>query len=95
MLLQAVEESTAITEIVSLFWILVVVLLAPLLSRLSRGVVPEVVLLLAFGVLIGPSVLDIASAEGGVELISELGLGLLFLLAGYEIKPQLLVSKTG
>ncbi|MGB3185813.1 MAG: cation:proton antiporter [Ornithinimicrobium sp.] len=95
MLLPTVAESTSTTEIVSMFWILLAVALAPLVSRLTRGVVPEVVLLLAFGVLIGPSLFDIASAEGGVALISELGLGMLFLLAGYEIEPELLVSKTG
>lgn len=95
MVLQVVEESTATAEIVSMFWILVAVLLAPLLSRLCRGVIPEVVLLLAFGVVIGPSLLQIASAQSGVALVSELGLGMLFLLAGYEINPRLLVSRTG
>jgi len=95
MLHPSLQDTTTSTEIISTFWILVVVLLAPVLSRLTRGVVPEVVLLLALGVLLGPSVLGIASSEGGVSLISELGLGLLFLLAGYELKPELLFSRTG
>lgn len=95
MLHPSLQDSTTTTEITSTFWILLVVLLAPLLSRLARNRVPDVVLLLALGVLIGPSVAGIASTNGGVELISELGLGLLFLLAGYELEPQLLVSRTG
>ncbi len=95
MILPAAVESTSTSEIVSMFWILLAVALAPLLSRLTRGVIPEVVLLLAFGILIGPSLLNIASAEGGVSLVSELGLGMLFLLAGYEIRPQQLISKNG
>ncbi|MGB7448683.1 MAG: cation:proton antiporter [Ornithinimicrobium sp.] len=95
MLHPSLQDSATSTEIVSTFWILLAVLLAPLLSRLSRNRLPEVVLLLVLGVLIGPSVSRIASADGGVALISELGLGLLFLLAGYELDPDLLVSRTG
>lgn len=81
--------------IVSMFWILLAVFLAPLIARMLRGFVPDVVLLLAFGVLIGGHGLGVASTAGGVELVSELGLGLLFLLAGFEIDPRSLGGRQG
>ena len=46
----------------SLFWIALVAVVAPLLSGLvPRRLVPEAVLLLAFGVVIGPHVLGLAT----------------------------------
>jgi NhaP-type Na+/H+ or K+/H+ antiporter len=46
----------------SLFWIALVAVAAPLLSGLvPRRLVPEAVLLLAFGVVIGPHVLGLAT----------------------------------
>ena len=52
------------------------------------GKVPEVVLLLVLGVVIGPNVLDLAVTGEGVEMLRELGLGMLFLLAGYESRSR-------
>jgi Kef-type K+ transport system membrane component KefB len=67
----------------SLFWIALCAVLAPLLAGLVlRNKVPEVVLLLVLGVLIGPNVLELAVAGEGVTMLRELGLGMLFLLAG-------------
>lgn len=80
----------------SIFWIAVCAVLAPLLAALLlRGKVPEVVLLLVLGVLIGPNALDLAVTGEGVEMLRELGLGMLFLLAGYEIEVDELVGKGG
>ena len=63
----------------SLFWIALVAVVAPLLSGLvPRRLVPEAVLLLAFGVVIGPHVLGLATGEA-VEAFRELGLGMLFI----------------
>ncbi|MFI1464177.1 cation:proton antiporter [Nocardia carnea] len=83
------------SAIVSLFWIAAAAVAAPLLSRLLRGLIPDVVLLLGLGVVLGPHVLAFAGTGGGVELLSELGLGMLFLLAGYELDPKLLGGKPG
>ncbi|MGX1807218.1 cation:proton antiporter [Nocardia sp. NPDC055321] len=80
---------------VSLFWIALAAVLAPLVSRLLRGVVPAVVLLLLAGVAVGPFALGWAGTAGGVDLLSELGLGMLFLLAGYELDPKLLGGRSG
>lgn len=89
------ETAGEISGIISLFWILLAVFLAPILARLLRSFVPDVVLLLAFGALIGPHGLGLAATSGGVDLVSELGLGLLFLLAGMEIKPASLGGRQG
>nr|WP_040748020.1 cation:proton antiporter [Nocardia transvalensis] len=83
------------SAIVSLCWIGAVAVAAPILSRLVRGAVPSVVLLLVFGVLLGPHSLGWADTAGGVDLLSELGLGMLFLLAGYELDPRLLGGRSG
>ena len=85
-------EATA----VSLFWIVLCAVAAPLLAGLvPRRLVPEVVLLLVFGMIIGPNVLDLAVLDGGIEALQELGLGLLFLLAGYEIEVKQLTGRGG
>jgi Kef-type K+ transport system membrane component KefB len=47
--------------------------------------VPVVVVELALGVLIGPQVADLAKVDEFTEFFSDLGLGMLFFFAGYEI----------
>jgi Kef-type K+ transport system membrane component KefB len=52
----------------------------------ARGVfVPVVVVELALGVLIGPQLLDLADVNSFTEFFADLGLGMLFFFAGYEI----------
>jgi Kef-type K+ transport system membrane component KefB len=52
----------------------------------GRGLfIPVVVLELTLGVLVGPQVLDIAHVNAFTEFFSDLGLGMLFFFAGYEI----------
>ena len=80
----------------SIFWISLCAVLAPMLSGIVfRHRVPEVVLLLVLGVLIGPYVLEIAVMSEGVDVLRELGLGMLFLLAGYELEPAELTGRGG
>ena len=65
-----------------MFWIAVCAVVAPLLAGLlPRRLIPEVVLLLALGVVIGPGVLGLAAVGEGLEVLRELGFGMLFLLA--------------
>jgi Kef-type K+ transport system membrane component KefB len=59
--------------------------LAPLVSGLLSRRVPQVVILIVGGILIGPEVLGWADPQG-LELVSNVGLGFLFLLAGYELE---------
>ena len=80
----------------SLFWITLCGALAPLVvGTVLRRKVAEVVVLLGLGVLIGPHVLDLAVTDEGVSVLRELGLGMLFLLAGYEIELDELVGSGG
>jgi len=46
---------------------------------------PVVVVELFFGILVGPEVLDIAVTDEFIDFFSNLGLGMLFFFAGYEI----------
>jgi len=80
----------------SLFWIVACAVIAPLLAGLfPRKLVPEVALRLVAGIVIGPHVFDIAVEGSEIELLRDLGLGLLFLLAGYEIDTAEITGRGG
>jgi Kef-type K+ transport system membrane component KefB len=80
----------------SFAWITVVAAVAPLLAGLLPGPrIPEVVLLLALGIVIGPYGVDVAASSAPIELLSQLGLATLFLLAGIEVEPAILRSVDG
>lgn len=80
----------------SVFWISLAMVAAPLLARLVRGrLVPEVVLLLGLGLVIGPFALDLAGIDPAIGMLRELGLAMLFLLAGYEIDIAELTGGAG
>ena len=51
----------------------------------KRFAVPVVVIELVLGILIGPEVLDLAQNDPTTEFLGDLGLGMLFFFAGYEI----------
>ena len=71
---------------VSLLCIVAVTLLAPLLSwGVPRRMLPETVLLILGGVVIGPGALGIAHIGRDIGFLRELGVAFLFLMAGYEI----------
>lgn len=60
----------------------------------ARFRLPQVVVLLAGGVIIGPEVLHLSS-PADVGLLSDLGMGFLFLLAGYELDPGIARQPAG
>jgi Kef-type K+ transport system membrane component KefB len=69
--------------------------LTPLLVALLPGPkIPQVVVFLLGGILIGPHVLGVAETNN-IQLLSDVGLGFLFLLAGYELDPLLLRQRPG
>ena len=79
----------------SLFVVVVVAALAPLVvGLLPRLRLPQVVVLIVGGVVIGPQVLGLAQT-GSIELLSNVGLGFLFLLAGYELDLTLFRQRAG
>jgi Kef-type K+ transport system membrane component KefB len=69
--------------------------LTPLVAGLlQRPRVPQVVLLILGGILVGPQVFGWADPDS-IELISNVGLGFLFLLAGYELELDLFRERSG
>src|SRR3954452_14465117 len=79
----------------SLFVVAVVAALAPIVvGVLARLRVPQVVVLILGGILIGPQVLHWADPSS-IELIANVGLGFLFLLAGYELDLALFRRQAG
>ena len=78
----------------TLLWVCAVAATAPILQVFLRGRLPQVVLLLLGGVLIGPQALGLGHPET-IGIFSEVGLGFLFLIAGYEVEPRLLREQQG
>jgi Kef-type K+ transport system membrane component KefB len=62
-----------------------VALLSPLIVRLARLPVPEIVLQIVLGITIGPQVLDWADVDASVRVPSLLGWAFPLLLSGIEI----------
>lgn len=84
-----------LTDLEGLLVVAVVSALAPLVVALIPGrLVPQVVVLIIGGILVGPHGFDLASPSE-VELIANVGLGFVFLLAGFEIDPRILVARPG
>src|SRR5436190_18486134 len=62
--------------------------IAGTLSAVAAGrsvFIPVVVVELMLGVVIGPQALDLAHVNGFTDFFADLGLGMLFFFAGYEI----------
>lgn len=78
----------------SLLLVMVVAALAPIVSRLVPGRPPQVLFLILGGIVIGPHVLHLANGTD-VQLLADLGLGFIFLLAGYELDPRVLRERAG
>lgn len=83
-------------ELISLFFVSLGALLCPIVSSLlPNRIIPETVFLLMVGMLLGPNVANIIQTGDALSLLSDLGLGFLFLLAGYEIDVAELSGKGG
>ncbi|MBB3675185.1 cation:proton antiporter [Modestobacter versicolor] len=84
-----------VTSIDTLAAVAAVALVAALLvGLLPRLPIPQVVLLLAGGALIGPDGLGLGS-PADVRVLADVGLGFVFLLAGYEIDLRLFREDAG
>ena len=72
----------------TLFAVSLIAALAPIIcAALRRPRLPQVVVLIFCGVLIGPQVIGLQNTES-IKLISNVGLGFLFLLAGTSSTPS-------
>jgi Kef-type K+ transport system membrane component KefB len=66
--------------------VLVAMIAATSVALLPRQFAPPVVVVeLLLGIVIGPQVLDLAQVDDFIQFFSNLGLGMLFFFAGYEI----------
>ncbi len=84
------------TDLISLFAIALTAFICPVISALiPKKLIPETVFLLVVGMLLGPNVFNAARPDAAISLLSDLGLGFLFLLAGYEIDPKKLSGHQG
>jgi Kef-type K+ transport system membrane component KefB len=79
----------------TLLAVTLVAAIAPVLAAALPGKrVPQVVILIFLGILIGPHGLGLADTQS-IQLLSNIGLGFLFLLAGYELDPHLFRERPG
>src|SRR5262245_39153725 len=83
------------TGLQALLAVALIAALAPaIVGALPGPRVPQVVMLIVSGIVIGPSGLGLADTKS-LTLLSNVGLGFLFLLAGYELDPALLRERAG
>jgi Kef-type K+ transport system membrane component KefB len=79
----------------SLLVVTLVAALTPMIVATIPGPgIPQVVILILAGILIGPHGLGLADTTG-IQLLANVGLGFLFLLAGYELDLRLLRAHPG
>lgn len=79
----------------SLVAIAAIAAFVPLIVGLFRIKIAEVVLLLGAGIIFGPEVIGLIQVDDSIELLSELGLGLLFFLAGMELEQRAVRGQSG
>ena len=72
-----------------------VVLCSFVASLIPGRPVPEVVFFVVAGVVLGPGCLGVVNATPGLDLVGRLGMGLLFLMAGYELDLRELTGAMG
>lgn len=82
-------------EFRSLVVIAAIAAFVPLLVGLLRIKVAEVVLLLGGGIIFGPYLLGWINVDESISLLSELGLGMLFFLAGMELERRAVTGQSG
>jgi Kef-type K+ transport system membrane component KefB len=79
----------------SLVVIAAIAAFVPLIVGLLRIKVAEVVLLLGGGIIFGPYLLGWIHVDESISLLSELGLGMLFFLAGMELERRAVTGQGG
>lgn len=82
-------------EFASLLVIVAIAAFVPLLVGLLRIKIAEVVLLLGGGIIFGPYLLGWINVDESISLLSELGLGMLFFLAGMELERRAITGQSG
>jgi Kef-type K+ transport system membrane component KefB len=89
------EAHMLVDNLASMWWIALAAVLGPVLALATGRKVPDVVWLLVFGTIIGPHALGLATETEAVHFLRELGLGFLFLLAGFEVNTTDMRGRQG
>jgi len=80
----------------SQFVITLIAAMTPLIvARLPGPRVPEVVLLIVLGIVVGPGVLGLAQNSPAIDLIANVGIGMLFFLGGFELDRVVMMGQNG
>lgn len=80
---------TASASVSTLVLVALAAVLAPIISELSGPIaIPEIVIQIGFGMLLGPYVFDLAHVNTIVTALADLGLTYLIFLAGFELDLQ-------
>ena len=83
-------------DMISLAVIVLVAAACPLIAQaIPKKLIPETVFLLIAGAVLGPNMVGAIQLSESINLLSELGLAFLFLLAGYEIDPKNITGHQG
>ena len=89
------SEDSAPSDIVMLFLVVAIAAIVPVLLRLLRLPIPEVVVLLVVGALLGQSVAGLIIPTDALFLLQEIGIGFLFFMAGFELNPVIIRGAEG
>ena len=82
-------------ELISLLVIAGISAAVPFILGLTRIRVAGAVLLIGLGIVFGPEALGWIQVDGAIELLADLGLGMLFFLAGLELDSRVLRGTSG
>lgn len=83
-------------DLIMLAVILAAVVASSFLASLIPGrPIPEVVFFVVAGAVLGPHCAGVIHASAGMSLVSRLGMGLLFLIAGYDLDLRELMGRAG
>lgn len=91
----SIQLKPMVENLLSIWWIILVAMLSPIFALIFRKYIPDVIWLLFFGIMIAPHMLELTRVTESVEFIRELGMGFLFLLAGFEVNISDMRSKQG
>src|SRR5580693_1824281 len=90
----AEESEVAVMSLASVALVSLLAFLSPLIVRLIRLPVPDIVVQILFGIIVGPQVLGWARVDGPVRVLSLIGLSFLLFLAGLELDFDRLRGRT-
>lgn len=82
-------------DLLSLLVIVAIAAAVPIILGFLRIRIAEVVLLLVGGIIFGPEVLGWIQIDDSIDLLAEIGLGMLFFLAGMELERHAVQGRSG